>query len=312
MAIIRIEDYFKSASNDPNYVHYYIWYDPEVEPRALIQLTHGVSCYIDRYEDLAKFLVENEFAVCGMDNLGHGRTAGFERLGIMPEDGAEAVIEDMHTLTQIMKEQFPDKKYVLYGHSLGSIYARNYCTKWSDEIDGTVWAGSGWVPAQVEYLVPIMERLSEKNGPENSSKLAATLQNCILDLGIFPPETLVAWLSKDVQNQKLYMADPYNGVPSSNSLNLSLFQTLTNVSKKDWHKSIRNNLPIFIMSGKQDPIGLWSFGIRRLFLNLVDDLENMTYKLYDGRHEIHNDYCKEEVWYDLLKFFNEVADGEYE
>lgn len=124
MAIIRLADTFRSASEDKTDVQYYIWYDPDEAPKACLQLTHGVACYIDRYEELARYFVRNGYAVCGMDNLGHGRTAGLERLGIMPDDGADAVIEDMHTLTGIMKDKFPGLPYILHGHSLGSIYAR--------------------------------------------------------------------------------------------------------------------------------------------------------------------------------------------
>ena len=293
MAIIRLSDTFRSASQDPTDVQYYIWYDADVAPKACLQLTHGVACYIDRYEELARFFVNNGYAVCGMDNLGHGRTAGLERLGIMPDDGADAVIEDMHTLTGIMKEKFPGLPYILHGHSLGSIYARCYCIKWSDELDGAIWEGSGWVPSLVTKLVPVMQKMSETGGPENSNKLMADAGNVILDLGIFPPETLLAWLSKDMVNQKLYIADPYNGAPASNSMNRVLIENLAKCS------------------GDKDPIGLWSFGIRRLFLSCVDYLDNMTFKLYDGRHEIHNDFCKDEVYRDLLDFCNEVADGTY-
>ena len=311
MAIIRLADTFRSASEDKTDVQYYIWYDPDEAPKACLQLTHGVACYIDRYEELARYFVRNGYAVCGMDNLGHGRTAGLERLGIMPDDGADAVIEDMHTLTGIMKDKFPGLPYILHGHSLGSIYARCYCIKWSDELDGAIWEGSGWVPSLVEYLVPVMQKMSEVGGPENSNKLMADAGNVILDLGIFPPETLLAWLSKDKVNQKLYIADPYNGAPASNSMNRVLIENLSKCSKKDWFKAIRHDLPVFICSGKADPIGLWSWGIRRLFLSCVDHLENMTFKLYDGRHEIHNDFCKDEVYKDLLDFCDEVAGGAY-
>lgn len=312
MSIIRIEDYFKSFSKDPNQIHFYIWYDPEVTPKACVQITHGYGCYIDRYEDMAKFLVENGFAVCGMDNLGHGRTAGFERLGITPDDGAEAMVEDMHTLTGIMKEKFPEVPYILYGHSLGSFLVRNYCMKWSDELDATVWAGSGWLPSATGKLVPFMESLCEKQGPENSSAAMGIAFNAILDVGCWPHKSLLDWLSADQVNNKLYAADPYNGAPAANSLNRDLVKLAANCSKEGWHKTIRNDLPIFIMSGSKDPIGLWSKGVRKLFLSLVDDLENITFQLYPERHEIHNAAAtKDDVWNDLLKFYNEIADGSY-
>lgn len=62
MAIMRLADTFQSASQDPNEVQYYIWFDSETAPKACLQLTHGVACYIDRYEELARYFVRNEVA----------------------------------------------------------------------------------------------------------------------------------------------------------------------------------------------------------------------------------------------------------
>ena len=45
------------------------------EPRAVIQIAHGLGEHIGRYADLAETLVRREFAVYGNDHRGHGLTS---------------------------------------------------------------------------------------------------------------------------------------------------------------------------------------------------------------------------------------------
>ena len=44
------------------------------KPKGVIQIVHGMSEYIDRYDDLAKYLVSRGFVVCGEDHIGHGKS----------------------------------------------------------------------------------------------------------------------------------------------------------------------------------------------------------------------------------------------
>ena len=47
---------------------------PDGPIRAVVQISHGVSEYILRYEPLASYLTARGFAVAGHDHLGHGGT----------------------------------------------------------------------------------------------------------------------------------------------------------------------------------------------------------------------------------------------
>ena len=49
------------------------------QPTAVLQLIHGMSEYIDRYDDFARFLTENGFNVIGHDHLGHGYSVSDDR-----------------------------------------------------------------------------------------------------------------------------------------------------------------------------------------------------------------------------------------
>ena len=46
--------------------------EPEGEVRAVLQLSHGMVEFIDRYKPLAEYLAGQGIVVVGHDHLGHG------------------------------------------------------------------------------------------------------------------------------------------------------------------------------------------------------------------------------------------------
>ena len=64
---------FLSADGITN-IHGVEWV-PDTEPKAVIQLVHGMVEYIERYDTFARFLNEQGFLVVGHDHLGHGQAA---------------------------------------------------------------------------------------------------------------------------------------------------------------------------------------------------------------------------------------------
>ena len=64
-----------ASANGKDTVIGYFYEDTTVEPKAVIQLSHGMCEYIGRYDDFAEYLCHNGYAVCGNDHLGHGATS---------------------------------------------------------------------------------------------------------------------------------------------------------------------------------------------------------------------------------------------
>ncbi len=60
---------------------------PQGQPRAVVQIVHGVAEHIGRYDHVARFLQEHGFAVCGEDHLGHGQTAEDGKYGYFAPKG---------------------------------------------------------------------------------------------------------------------------------------------------------------------------------------------------------------------------------
>ena len=75
---------FKSADNESNIV-YYIYY-PDMydrkEPTAILQISHGMCEYFERYKDFIRFMNKNNIIVCGNDHLGHGDSKNLGFIGL--------------------------------------------------------------------------------------------------------------------------------------------------------------------------------------------------------------------------------------
>ena len=118
---------------------------PEGQVRAVLQLSHGMVEFIDRYRPLAEYLADRGILVTGHDHLGHGASIRTkEDYGYFAEpDGNRAVLADLHAVTVLTKELYPDLPYFLLGHSMGSFYARQYLCEYGRELT----VPSSWAPA---------------------------------------------------------------------------------------------------------------------------------------------------------------------
>ena len=88
---IRFETVTYPSSDGKSTIHGYIWM-PE-NPRGIIQLSHGMCEYIQRYDAWARRFAAAGFVFAGNDHPGHGQSApDKESLGYTaPRDGAELI-----------------------------------------------------------------------------------------------------------------------------------------------------------------------------------------------------------------------------
>lgn len=315
MAITRSEKFYQSTSKENIKIRYLEWKDDaNTNPVGVVQLTHGWGEYIDRYDDMARMLAENGYVVVGQDHIAHGYTAGVDYLGIYPEDAHTAMVEDMQELYKIYHQAYPNAKYCLYGHSMGSMLARCFLKKYSNELDAAVICGTGNFPGAIALLIPVL-KLVYKIGPSYKTSIqkaadkAKTAPKSTEHRTDMPKKAELLpffWLSYDEANIIEYVQNPYDGAPYNTTL-AAMAQMMVKGTTKKGNRKIKKDLPIFIISGAKDPVGLWSIGVKQAYKNLVKIGRNATLKIYNGRHEIHNEVengTKNEVFADLLAFFN--------
>ncbi len=116
---------------------------PGVPVRAVLQLSHGMCEYVQRYRPMAQWYAQRGIALAGNDHLGHGGTANKGEHGHYGEPrGRYHLLNDLHTMNGIIHQKFPGVPVFLYGHSMGSFYARWYAETWPESISGAIFSGT--------------------------------------------------------------------------------------------------------------------------------------------------------------------------
>ncbi|MBE6816058.1 MAG: alpha/beta hydrolase, partial [Ruminococcaceae bacterium] len=195
MAIIKKEAYYNSSTG-VNKIRALIWLDDEVEHVGVFQIAHGVSEHIERYDHFARFLAERGYIVCGNDHIGHGKSVNTpEDLGFTAEeDGFRRFVDDMHILYNIMHKRYPELKYYLFGHSMGSFCARVYAGTFSEDLSGLIICGTGQAPAGLEFAIGSLRELTAKIGTRTRNAIMGGALNKISSLGIKDRTSDLDWL----------------------------------------------------------------------------------------------------------------------
>ena len=96
-------------------------FEPENEIKGIFQISHGMAEHKERYYKFMEYLAENGYVTVINDHRGHGKSVkSNDDLGYFYDNSAEYIVEDLHQITKLIKEQYYNKPVVLFGHSMGS------------------------------------------------------------------------------------------------------------------------------------------------------------------------------------------------
>ncbi len=263
--------------------------------------------FIDRYTDFAEFLTGHGFLVVGNDHLGHGRSvAASSDFGYFSKKNSkDYVIEDIYTLHQLVKQEYPTLPYFLMGHSMGSFIVRNYLQKYGASVDGAIIMGTSGPKLETALILPILEVLN-KLQPRKQNKWVDQLAFGSFN-NYFPEDAAeFAWLSENQENVQRYMDHPQTGFIFTNNGFLTLFTLLQDATKSGWANPIPRELPLLIISGEDDPVGQMGVGIRKVFRELEElDFVDVTFCSYPTmRHEILMETNHLLVYSDILDWLS--------
>jgi alpha-beta hydrolase superfamily lysophospholipase len=264
---------------------FYEW--PVADPKAIIQIAHGLGEHARRYDHMAAVLNRAGFSVYADDHRGHGQTGlgqlekkQIKKLGNLGLGGMDATYQQVGAFSKLIKAENPGKKLILLGHSWGSFIAQKVINKASELYDAVVLSGSALT--MPGYLA---------TGDFN--KVWKKL----------PGSTGYEWLSRDVEIQKKFVADPLTFMAAAMQVfgvsnSLKLFGTPS--------KQVRSDLPILVQVGQADPIG-GEYSNKALVKAYrknagTNDIELFVY--HDARHEIYNELNKDQIIQDLIDWIN--------
>ena len=276
---------------------------PEGEVRAIVQLSHGMVEFIDRYKPLAEDLAGRGILVTGHDHLGHGgsiRTKDDYGYFAQP-DGNRAVLDDLHAMTTLTKQLYPGVPYFLLGHSMGSFYARQYLCEYGAELDGAILMGTGYQPKALVTLARTVCRvLAVFFGWQHRSKLVRDLSFLGYNKGL-EGRTPHDWLNRDPAEVDKYRADERCMFTFTLNAYYSMFTGILRLYDPDFLNRMPKDLPLLFLAGDADPVGEQSKGVQRAIDSLkAVGVQNITQKFYPGaRHELLVELNRQEVFADI-------------
>ena len=272
-------------------------------PRAMVQISHGMCEYFLRYEGFAEYLASHGFIVFGHDHLGHGSSAATpEDLGFTAsKGGAGMLIEDVHSLSLEMKAQYPHLPLFLFGHSMGSFISRAVMEIYGEDYAGSVICGTGGPETPAAAGKALASLLIKLKGERHRSAFLRGVAFAGYNKKYEKGCDKNAWLTRDTAVVEKYNADPLCAYTFTLRGYRDLFRLVEHVSREEWAKKYPAELPTLVISGEMDPVGSWGKGVRAVADRLQKaGVKDVTLTLYpEMRHEILNELGREQVWSDI-------------
>ncbi|WP_295698544.1 alpha/beta fold hydrolase [Helicobacter mastomyrinus] len=328
MQDIIIQNNQTFISNKDNLRIFYDVYMPShsLESPIVVQIAHGMVEHKGRYEWVGTHLAKAGYVVVINDHRAHGKsidsTCAWGDIGKSTQSkstqetqgkqsGMHYAIDDMHQLTLITKERFKPSKYVLLGHSMGSLLSRGYIKAYLYELDALILSGSpaynplvglGKALAQILYKCKLhtwgkhfINSLSF--GRFNKPFLHNKDEDCAK--GGF------AWLCRDKDVIAAYRADNACSFVFSLQSFIALFELMQEVHIT--HNLKGEHFPILIISGNCDSCGDFGRGVEKIAKQYQKSGFDVELKLYGGaRHEILNEINKKQVLTDIIGFIQKT------
>ena len=258
----------------------------KTEPRAVVQLLHGVGEHAGRYTALIEALTADGYTVYADDRRGHGRTgmghhAGdSSQLGRLGPGGHRAAVDAVWRLTQLIRDEHPGLPLVILGHSWGSFLTQILVNRHPEAYDAVVLSGTAlrW---------PGSLNSGDLNAPWNG-----------------PEANGMEWLASDPSVGRAFLDDPLTTSEPLAKL-FGPLDTVRLVGKP--RKNLGVDIPILLMVGRDDTVG-GPRSVHRLAdaYRTRSGLTDVTTLVYPGaRHEIFNDVTQNDVRADLLAWLDQ-------
>ena len=304
---------YDSRDEKKTKIHAVKWISQREKPICVVQIVHGMSEHIERYDEFARFLAEQGMIVVGNDQLGHGKTVS-ENNGVYgyfcEQDPATVVVRDVHRLKKIIQEQYLGVPYILIGHSMGSLIVRDYLTRYGTGIDGAILLSTA---DNSNGILRFGMFVAGMDGIVHKQTHASGLLNALVFGGYLKriPEkrTTIDWFTTDTDIIDKYLEDKQCGFTFTINGFKTLFELARRCNDKEALNKIPKKLPVLVAAGTEDPVGNYGVAPQKVYdtyLNL--DMTKVQLKMYKGaRHELLNETNRDEIYKDLLNWILAVS-----
>ena len=287
-------------------IHGIMWM-PEGEVKAVLQICHGMVEYIDRYDEFARFLAEQGYCVVGHDHLGHGKSIQSEEYyGYFHETkGNQYVIGDIHRLRLLAMKKYPEGPYFMLGLSMGSYLLRQYLTMYGNGLAGAIIMGTGYMgPVILGAGKCVCRAIAAVKGWKYRSALINNIGFGGFNRKFEPCDSPNTWVTSDEAIRSKYENDPLCGFTFTVNGYYQMFTGMQVLTKRKNMEKVPKDLPVFFVSGEDDPVGNFGKSVRKICRKYIDSgMKDVSIKLYPGdRHEILNETDRQQVYEDLYRW----------
>ncbi len=257
---------------------YDVWV-PDIAPRAVVVLSHGLGEHARRYDHVAERFVDDGLVTYALDHRGHGRSGG-KRVRL--RDISEYT-GDFDRLVGIATKAHPGCKCIVVGHSMGGAIVFAYGVERPDNYDLMVLSG----PAVAAHTAvsPVLAR-------------AAKILGAIVP-GLPVQELDVNAISRDPAVVSAYNSDPlvhHGKVPAG------IARALLLVGETMPHRAAALTAPLLVVHGSEDR--LIDVGGSRQLVECVGSAD-VELKVYPGLyHEVFNEPERNQVLDDVVSWIN--------
>lgn len=301
------KEFFLNPVNSEGKIYCAIWLTKK--PKAIVQIVHGITEHLGRYDKLINFLIEKEICVVGMDLLGHGKSVNKNPMYFGSEGSWHDRVEDNYNLhIEAKKHIGEDIPYFILGFSLGSFIAREFLIKYPDKLDGAIIIGTGQQNKLATFLGKFMaKKVAKQEGEANFSKVINDLAFGNYNKYFKPTKTNFDWLCanteelQNYENDELAIKNVTPGLFRELLIGMEYTAEMNNIEKMNSH------VPILLLSGENDAVGDFSKGVKKvatLFKKINSNVQMVIYN--EGRHDILHEVFREKVFKDIVNWIEKI------
>ena len=276
----------------------------DMNPKGVFIISHGMAEHMGRYKWIISKLNNDGYHVLARDHKGHGiNIINGETPGLFSDNNGWYIVRDdlKETINHAMIK-FPNLPCFLLGHSMGSWIALSTLNNKSS-IKALILTGSSKLPKLSILLNLIIVKTDILfNGKFNKSTIMDKLTMRRFNAKFKPNITPNDWISSDKNSVNDYTNDPHCGFIVTSGLWLDLCNGLMMIFNKSYYSELNKDIPILIMSGKNDVASATTKLSIKLYKFLNKIFSNVKHIIIDSRHEIFTDLNKHSSYNHLLEF----------
>ncbi|AIO18567.1 lysophospholipase L2 [Candidatus Izimaplasma bacterium HR1] len=281
---------------------------PKKEPKAIVQIFHGMGEKKERYIPFMEFLADNGYAVYIHDHRKHGASVFNEGEHGMwvKEDTWHDVIDDAYFVSRRILKDLPGKEIYILGHSMGSIIARGFLGEYPLVAKKAILMGTLPPMSLTAAIAPILlARVLRLFSGAKRSTFLGNMTNKRLQPKYGMPRTEFDWLSRDNEIVDKYIEDPLCGYAYTPQFYFEFFKGIVACNKSNFISQTKH-IPILFISGSEDPVGEKGEGVKLVHRQFNGHgYSQLTLKIVEeAKHEVLNETNKLETYQFILNWLD--------